>query len=981
MNNKYNIYNWSANFYSETNDYDGMTTSLWQIDAVVAPSGETVEFEYVIELSTSPINVNEEVSIPLPGSASNQVQRGITSNYTYSYSTMAQNVLKKITFPNGEILFSTSNRQDLEAENHFADFNSLYPNFVTPQKLKNISIRNNTEEILHYNFAYSYLGNTSNYNTCRLMLDKVEEIGTGNYEFTYNRDYLPKKNSAQTDFWGFYNRSKAPRKWGENDVTNEIYEGTSIPFLRIKNNNNEYYHNGRDKSPNLSLMQNGMLRSVRYPTGGKTEFVYEPHEFANSFNFSGRKTYLKNPVPPCMGATNGYYPNGMPCTQASDIAQPIKIIIEEIRQGGGQSTFSGRLANIEGQYGVPPNATNNNITTVHYKITRENSIPYLSGINYSFLGSNFGKLKLKPSYPLNTTESIDIYIPRPAIYNDGQFANPASTTGTFTMSSTQPTKYLSLDIYPLGISSETPSSYNPNYDTIIYNLDVELTYIENKLITQGGGLRIKEIIDKTEDGAVASKRVFKYTKDEQSSGHLFIKPLYYTSYDFMECRYDGGINFYNAPFVIARSTPLVDLTPKNMALPVGYSQVEEQTVGTNETVKNVYYLKNDEYIYPVYSYEPNKNTQSPLYIPNGSANNNPKNDIVPNQPAIANTGNGLVEKILSYDKNDAVVKKQVFDYYNDMNNVPYPNNIERNFKNIVKYKFYTGLDAIPVQMGNMGGIIGDGEYLHWSIVCNNVNFPSTIFLSYYLQSDWWQLTKKTTTEYFGNKSIEQTVEYGYDDKNYLANEVRIVNSDGQQIKQTTEYNTQEENSIFVNFPLKQSKYIGNNFVEEIVFNYGFHNNMFLKNSVSIRNNNDPANFESRLFYHNYDEHGNPLYITKDDDKKIVCLWGYGKQYPVYELVNAEYSQLANVDLSILKLPNPTDDAIKAFAATLKIAAPNAMITTCTYKPLVGVTSITDPRGVTTYFSYDTAGRLIDTYIMNDGVMEHLQNYEYHYIGN
>ena len=53
------------------------------------------------------------------------------------------------------------------------------------------------------------------------------------------------------------------------------------------------------------------------------------------------------------------------------------------------------------------------------------------------------------------------------------------------------------------------------------------------------------------------------------------------------------------------------------------------------------------------------------------------------------------------------------------------------------------------------------------------------------------------------------------------------------------------------------------------------------------------------------------------------------------------------------------------------------MTTYTNTPHVGITSVTDPKGLTTYYSYDSYGRLVEVYQIIDNVKQVLQAYKYH----
>ncbi|GAA4270824.1 RHS repeat domain-containing protein [Aquimarina gracilis] len=123
-----------------------------------------------------------------------------------------------------------------------------------------------------------------------------------------------------------------------------------------------------------------------------------------------------------------------------------------------------------------------------------------------------------------------------------------------------------------------------------------------------------------------------------------------------------------------------------------------------------------------------------------------------------------------------------------------------------------------------------------------------------------------------------------------------------------------------------------------------------------------GNLEDRIIYTEYD-HGNPVEVQAKDGTPISYIWGYKNQYPIAKLENLTYAALSSTEISNLKTLSDSDNSessentLRTALNALRDSYPDATITTYTYDPQVGVTSMTDPRGYTMYYTYDDLGRL------------------------
>lgn len=196
--------------------------------------------------------------------------------------------------------------------------------------------------------------------------------------------------------------------------------------------------------------------------------------------------------------------------------------------------------------------------------------------------------------------------------------------------------------------------------------------------------------------------------------------------------------------------------------------------------------------------------------------------------------------------------------------------------------------------------------------------------------------------------------------------------------------------------------------------------------------NKDTRYKARLTFTNYDANSNILQGSKTNDTPISFQYGYNNFLPVAEIKNAqsspglveflhqgfEYGTITGVvnnaaaaqsgnrykngDYTIsFTVPNSRSYVIEYFyyssstwnfirkaytgptmALTegsridnIRIRPVDSAMSTYTYNPLDGMTSVTDPNNVTTFYEYDTFGRM---QIVKDHNKHALSTYNYHY---
>lgn len=507
-----------------------------------------------------------------------------------------------------------------------------------------------------------------------------------------------------------------------------------------------------------------------------------------------------------------------------------------------------------------------------------------------------------------------------------------------------------------------------------------------KQFLYGGGIRIKRIgffENETVNSRFYENSAFQightpvkeveysyafFNQNQSSSGALcFAKPVFQSNLlSKIHLEANSGPN----GFVIAQQVIEINYDSytdyNNLAvLRTHGSDVGYQNVTVYETSKG-----KREYVYtsPIDSPEP-PDSYSIIYPFFPSPNYDFKRGLLLMEKYYDDTNRLLTQTISTYDKDDTPVNKTIYTGIRTYSAVPCA--IEYKFPNYEAR--YNDSVTCATQLSSLS---------YCQYMCNAVS----TYIHYYPIFEaygWPKLLSKKVINYFyqGNTSqdVETIEQFTYNTTNKKLASYSATNSANETLLSNYYYHS--GNSIHTQNRISEIEkiegFVNGVLTERKQMNYAtnFTNTVaVLPQTIAVSKENRPL--ETRVRFLRYSPFGQPLELQQENGTTVCYIWGYSQSVPVAKIENIAYSSIPSPLITAIHAATTEtqmETALNALRASTALA--DAMVTTMTYKPLVGIQTMVDPKGYKTFYHYDEFNRL-ERVIDMDGSI--LSENSYHY---